>query len=93
LPAPDKMHEKESFKLWSKMSVAIRNRRLDEAREIKLANEEQQRIEENSRKEKGEDFIPQFFVRKNGAWEFLWHDLFAVKYHEFCNHIEQAVKS
>lgn len=85
----ESMHPKETQILWDDMTKAIKEKRLEDAKEIKMANEEMQRKEENERKADGKQFEPQFFVNEDNLWKFKWDTLFHEDFDGFCESVHR----
>ncbi|KAL6305646.1 Oxysterol-binding protein [Sparassis latifolia] len=67
--APEEEQEpNESRRLWTKLTRAIVSKDMDAASKEKIAVEESQRELRRRRDESGEDYIPRFFMQKDGRW-------------------------
>lgn len=64
----------ESRKVWSQVTLALKNKNLEEATHQKFIIEDGQRNKAKERQETGEEWIPTYFIKnKEGKYRFLGH--------------------
>ena len=67
-PPEDEQEPTESRRQWREVTDAILAKDMDAATDAKCAVEDAQREDRKVRDEKGEEFVPMFFVKRDGRW-------------------------